>query len=885
MLALLLWAWGSCALLAQSTLQVVWENSDSELLLDSSGSVLDAGSSASGDGCVLQLGYYSNASAVDPFNGIFVPLTGEGSANTQFQSTTLGDSGAQAAGRFSLSTKFLVGSSTSGQNLPPAGTPLAIRFFNSSSIATSTYYNAVSAGAAWAWKTPVASPGELLLLSLGDSNLIWLGGAASAQRASLPSAIRFDNQPISVRLNPNGSTTLSVSVSGITPSFQWRKNGVNISGATAASYTLDAVQAGDAGSYDVLVTNIVGSSASNAAAVFVNAPVNIVTSPSSLTLNPGSLATFSVVASGTAPLAYQWRKDGQAIVGGTASSYTIASVGTLNAGSYDVVVSNMVNSSTSTAAALTVNTLVAPYFLSQPSDSRMIRATTATLALSAGAAPLGASDTWALMQIVSGGTNLAVASGSVSPSGSMSVSLRSVETSGDFLVRLLRTFSDGSTVTLDSGAFHLDVQTWDSVLGSYVALLLDDTHSVLDGAVYRGILNLTVSRSGIVSARLRFNEPLPVANAPDPSVRKYAPVSRSFAAVFTPVDGNPSLLRGVPKVIGDPAAIRETLVMELDCSTTTPTLRATVTYPVAQVFGGTPVAFSSVAASCPRVVSSLSQLPASMSDVAGRYLLAADGKQDGSGSNLAALLLQVLPSGRLLWTTRRPGYTGSGYTTLVVEGGTSFSGSVYEAQTTLVRSLSSQLVRSWMGEMQFTKSQQSVWRASVNSPEFPTSLESQSSCITWLGSVGSFSAANSNYGLVQPVTFSQKYGALWSLQSDISDFLRVPLPLQLVLQQPTQVLGTASESLAWNLSFSSAGAVSAERVPVGETIPGQMFLRVNRSTGEFYGTYIPNTQNARYKVFGIPLSPTDGFSARAIGWVETGTAPLVSTGTWSIKSR
>ena len=82
LLALLLWAWGSCALLAQSTLQVVWENSENELLLDNAGNVLGAGSALNGDGCVLQLGYYSNASAQDPFNGIFVPLTGEGAANT-----------------------------------------------------------------------------------------------------------------------------------------------------------------------------------------------------------------------------------------------------------------------------------------------------------------------------------------------------------------------------------------------------------------------------------------------------------------------------------------------------------------------------------------------------------------------------------------------------------------------------------------------------------------------------------------------------------------------------------------------------------------------------------------------------------------------------------
>ena len=81
-LTLLSWAWSSCALMAQSTLQVIWENSDNELLLDGSGTALSAGSSRNGDGCVIQLGYYSNATALNPFNGDFVALTGEGSANT-----------------------------------------------------------------------------------------------------------------------------------------------------------------------------------------------------------------------------------------------------------------------------------------------------------------------------------------------------------------------------------------------------------------------------------------------------------------------------------------------------------------------------------------------------------------------------------------------------------------------------------------------------------------------------------------------------------------------------------------------------------------------------------------------------------------------------------
>jgi hypothetical protein len=65
--------------------------------------------------------------------------------------------------------------------------------------------------------------------------------------------------------------------------------------------------------------------------------------------------TFSVKASGTEPLSYQWRKGGSDISGATDSSYTITSVVMADAGSYDVVVSNSCGSVTSSAATLTVN--------------------------------------------------------------------------------------------------------------------------------------------------------------------------------------------------------------------------------------------------------------------------------------------------------------------------------------------------------------------------------------------------------------------------------------------------------------------------------------------------------------------------------------------------
>ena len=85
------------------------------------------------------------------------------------------------------------------------------------------------------------------------------------------------------------------------------------------------------------------------------APV-ITTQPQSITVAQGNNASFSVTATGTAPLSYQWRRNGINITGANASTYTISNVQTSHAGSYSVVVSNASGTATSNNATLTVTT-------------------------------------------------------------------------------------------------------------------------------------------------------------------------------------------------------------------------------------------------------------------------------------------------------------------------------------------------------------------------------------------------------------------------------------------------------------------------------------------------------------------------------------------------
>jgi len=84
-----------------------------------------------------------------------------------------------------------------------------------------------------------------------------------------------------------------------------------------------------------------------------SAPV-ITTQPANLSVSVGQSASFSVTATGTAPLSYQWYKNNGILSGANNTSYTIASVAAADAGTYNVIVSNSAGSTPSNNATLTV---------------------------------------------------------------------------------------------------------------------------------------------------------------------------------------------------------------------------------------------------------------------------------------------------------------------------------------------------------------------------------------------------------------------------------------------------------------------------------------------------------------------------------------------------
>ncbi|MCB1226345.1 MAG: immunoglobulin domain-containing protein [Verrucomicrobiales bacterium] len=207
---------------------------------------------------------------------------------------------------------------------------------------------------------------------------------------------------------PNSSTTvgsdltLTVGASGAT-SYQWQKStdgGASfnpVSGnatATTASLTLSNIALGDAGIYNVVVTNAAGSTTSDNAAVTVSTgttPPSIGTQPLSATVLVGDAASFTVTASGTSPLSYQWQKssDGGTTfpdnVGTDSATFSLGSVSLADAGHYRVVVTNGAGSATSSAASLTVNE--PPLITVQPVGTMLAAGAGHTLSVTASGSP------------------------------------------------------------------------------------------------------------------------------------------------------------------------------------------------------------------------------------------------------------------------------------------------------------------------------------------------------------------------------------------------------------------------------------------------------------------------------------------------------------------
>jgi Immunoglobulin I-set domain len=206
---------------------------------------------------------------------------------------------------------------------------------------------------------------RFLLFVVLSGGLILAGCAGVTSTTGNPNgasvAPSITTQPVSASVTVGQTATFFVATTGTAPfSYQWQKNNTAISGGTSSTYTTPPTTASDNSAlYKVVVGNSAGSATSNAATLNVAAAAagapSITTQPVSADVTVGQTATFSVAVTGTAPLSFQWQKNGTAVSGATSSSYTTPpTTAADNRALFTVVVGNSAGNITSNTATLNV---------------------------------------------------------------------------------------------------------------------------------------------------------------------------------------------------------------------------------------------------------------------------------------------------------------------------------------------------------------------------------------------------------------------------------------------------------------------------------------------------------------------------------------------------
>lgn len=175
------------------------------------------------------------------------------------------------------------------------------------------------------------------------------------------------SDPITIDINPavtlrsspprdcEGASVRMLAIpANVLATFQWRRNGVNISGATDSAYVITALDAGNVGLYDCVVGGRCSQSdTSSPLEVGVTLRPVIRSQPSSVTVNPGERIRLGVSVDG-AGMSYQWYRDSLKIKNATNSEYVIDKASMADSGRYWCSIANVCGSTISNIAVVSI---------------------------------------------------------------------------------------------------------------------------------------------------------------------------------------------------------------------------------------------------------------------------------------------------------------------------------------------------------------------------------------------------------------------------------------------------------------------------------------------------------------------------------------------------
>ena len=208
-------------------------------------------------------------------------------------------------------------------------------------------------------------PTNNAVLPLGTNIVVITVADASGNAAySTNQIIVQDQTPPVMVLEPQSQTntigasaSLSVAAVACTPlSFQWYFDNTPLAAQTNSTLGLSNLNTSAAGDYFAVVSASGGAATSAVATLTVVLPPTITVPPSAQIVQCGSNAAFSVTATGTLPLNYQWTLDGAPLAGATNTSLLLTNVH-LPTHAVAVVVTNLYGSATSAVALVVQDTL------------------------------------------------------------------------------------------------------------------------------------------------------------------------------------------------------------------------------------------------------------------------------------------------------------------------------------------------------------------------------------------------------------------------------------------------------------------------------------------------------------------------------------------------
>ena len=152
------------------------------------------------------------------------------------------------------------------------------------------------------------------------------------------------------------NTFISLMAGGQPLFYQWRKDSNNLPQATGAGLSIQDIQVDQAGLYDVVVSNSLGSATSSGCQISVAPPVVpvIVDQPAGGEAVTGSSFIFNVIATGYPTPSYQWMFNSSEISGAVWPGYDLPNLQENQAGDYAVKVSNAAGEVLSNVAHLNV---------------------------------------------------------------------------------------------------------------------------------------------------------------------------------------------------------------------------------------------------------------------------------------------------------------------------------------------------------------------------------------------------------------------------------------------------------------------------------------------------------------------------------------------------